>query len=1118
LLRKAVSRVMLVFLVLSMLVMTLKIQPVRADSVTVSPGTAGETLTSYSYNCWPMFHNNPRHTGSTTSKAPTTNSTLWSFARAGLCSLVVADGMIFVGSDTCMLFALNETTGKYIWSYITYGAISGSPAVDNGMVFVGTTAGCLYGLGEATGNVIWSERLGTYEGFCYSPTVADGKIFVGGESNNVYAFNEATGAEIWSFWTWGPIYSSPAVADGRVIVGSCDTYFYALSELSGRLLWCNSTAAGAIYSSPAVVDGKVFVGSDDQNVYALDEATGAKIWSFPTTGIIRSSPAVVDGMVFVGSDDQNVYALDEATGNQIWSYKTGGRVRSSPAVADGMVFVGSDDHYLYAFDETTGALLWNYATVRESPVVADGLVFAASSDGATAYALGIYRPIYDVTLGAHCNTEGVDIAVPITIDGSMDGNNTPHTYSGLNGTHSFTVPTTDANNHPFAQWNTGQSTTTITVANGGVYIAYYGQLPYPPRNLVAYPVDAFAIGQSFSIQLYWDSPQSSPDPVQGYTIYRGISSTSKTLLATVSSTTTQYLDNVGAKGIFYYDIVALYSKGSSIPSNEAICAPMESFTGIENVVHLDSLNVGPGEWVPHPFTIQQNIKVALGEGWGWWAQNTVWIDPHEMWMGGAIQVFEIKNNQIGGSGPLPTPFAFFPQTYPLPYFRAAQFNSTVAMRMTIDGGTLKIINPCNWQSFDLNLPQSTGLISVWTSTRVDGGLVYNKSPELVIVDNPIDQNVPGSKGVHFGEGTAGSVDSYIRVDSAAESRWYESAGNQVVKYGQASTAEKSTGLHWDTSGMFAYGAGYESTDSAEEGLWCSPNYAVPMVSVPSIDWAKGLASIVFSVFCPTCITLYDQSGNLSGYDPVTGNLSDGIPQSTCFSNSSLFVLSAIGNYNLLIRGTDTGGFLLQAAFQDEDGATSIMWNTSSKITRNESLVYGVTLGNGSRCMMDIVPFKTVVGEGCPMSLNVTIMNAGDFAEDFNLTLSANATAIETDTILGLPNGTSTTRNFNWNTTGLAYGNYTISACAWPVPGETDTADNNCTCSVSVHVGVPGDVSGTIPGVYDGITNMKDIAYLVSLFNTNPSSPNWQSNADVNNDGICNMKDIAIAVYYFNQHE
>jgi len=66
--------------------------------------------------------------------------------------------------------------------------------------------------------------------------------------------------------------------------------------------------------------------------------------------------------------------------------------------------------------------------------------------------------------------------------------------------------------------------------------------------------------------------------------------------------------------------------------------------------------------------------------------------------------------------------------------------------------------------------------------------------------------------------------------------------------------------------------------------------------------------------------------------------------------------------------------------------------------------------------------------------------------------------IGTQTTNNLPNGTSTTLTFAWNTTGLAYGNYTISAAADTVPGETDTADNTLT-NGDVMVTIPGDVNG-----------------------------------------------------------
>lgn len=66
-------------------------------------------------------------------------------------------------------------------------------------------------------------------------------------------------------------------------------------------------------------------------------------------------------------------------------------------------------------------------------------------------------------------------------------------------------------------------------------------------------------------------------------------------------------------------------------------------------------------------------------------------------------------------------------------------------------------------------------------------------------------------------------------------------------------------------------------------------------------------------------------------------------------------------------------------------------------------------------------------------------------------------------------------------------------------------------------GPVGDVSGTIAGVPDGTVNMRDVAYLVSVFQTKPDSPKWNPAADFNGDNVVNMRDIAVAIQHFNEH-
>jgi len=197
-----------------------------------------------------------------------------------------------------------------------------------------------------------------------------------------------------------------------------------------------------------------------------------------------------------------------------------------------------------------------------------------------------------------------------------------------------------------------------------------------------------------------------------------------------------------------------------------------------------------------------------------------------------------------------------------------------------------------------------------------------------------------------------------------------------------------------------------------------------------------------------------------------------------------------------------------------DGVFEYDFTSDSELSRIE---YVAATTKHDLGITGITSSKSVTGEGYTLPINVTTMNYGVYAETFNVTFYVNTNFVASQTVT-LAGGNSTTVTFAWNTTGFAKGNYTITAYTEPVLNETYIVDNNVTCVAPVHVGVPGDVSGTTPGVYDGIVNMKDIAYLVNKFNTKPISPNWMPNADVNDDLVCNMKDIAIAVYYFNQHE
>jgi hypothetical protein len=115
----------------------------------------------------------------------------------------------------------------------------------------------------------------------------------------------------------------------------------------------------------------------------------------------------------------------------------------------------------------------------------------------------IYTPTlpYDVTINAHCITEGADIDVQIAMDGSPTGYSTPHTFSGLAGSQMFAVLDNDANGDPFKRWSTGSNSTTIIVSSGGTYSAYYGTPTV--RNVAVTDVGLYKaiVGQGSSLNV-----------------------------------------------------------------------------------------------------------------------------------------------------------------------------------------------------------------------------------------------------------------------------------------------------------------------------------------------------------------------------------------------------------------------------------------------------------------------------------------------------------------------------------------------------------------------------------------------------------------------------------------
>ena len=218
-----------------------------------------------------------------------------------------------------------------------------------------------------------------------------------------------------------------------------------------------------------------------------------------------------------------------------------------------------------------------------------------------------------------------------------------------------------------------------------------------------------------------------------------------------------------------------------------------------------------------------------------------------------------------------------------------------------------------------------------------------------------------------------------------------------------------------------------------------------------------------------------------------------------------------GNYWSDYAGTD----VYSGPNQNQPGSDGI-GDTPYNCSENNQDRYPLMQVFTNIAVQRVLPSKSIVGQGYNVTIEVRVENQGWEPKTTSITFHVNATVIATCTNLAMTGRNQTILNAIWQTATYTKGNYTTRIVADTVSGETDITDNNCTWMI--HVGVPGDVSGSTQGVYDGIVNMRDIQYMILLFNAKPGSTNWNPNADVNNDLVVNMRDINIAIMNFNKHE
>jgi parallel beta-helix repeat protein len=153
--------------------------------------------------------------------------------------------------------------------------------------------------------------------------------------------------------------------------------------------------------------------------------------------------------------------------------------------------------------------------------------------------------------------------------------------------------------------------------------------------------------------------------------------------------------------------------------------------------------------------------------------------------------------------------------------------------------------------------------------------------------------------------------------------------------------------------------------------------------------------------------------------------------------------------------------------------------------------------------------KTIAPHGYNLNCSVTVENQGNFPESFDVSVYANTSSIATLHV-ALEAGANATVYFSWITSSFAMGNYSLSACAWPVLGEIDVEDNNLTGGC-VFLSIPGDIAPAYR-----LVDIFDVVRITSIYESELGDPEYQPNSDIDGNGIVDIFDVVACTGHYEE--
>ena len=268
----------------------------------------------------------------------------------------VGTGLVLVGSDKGIIYALNQEDGSVSWQKQLSSEILASPAIDRDIVVARAGDGKVFGLEAFDGEIMWtiSRQLPklTLRGDS-RPLLYGGVVFTGFSDGTLAALEAKNGRALWDFpisFARGSseidrlsdIDTNPLLVANYIYVSSYQEVTHALNIQDQRIEWSADVSS---FHSLAYDAAHLYVSDKQGEVHQIDRTNGQKVWSQQGLRLFDvTAPISAGKYVLVADGDGSIYVLDKGDGSFVGKHRLGAKTIIGEAIVEGenVYFIDSD--------------------------------------------------------------------------------------------------------------------------------------------------------------------------------------------------------------------------------------------------------------------------------------------------------------------------------------------------------------------------------------------------------------------------------------------------------------------------------------------------------------------------------------------------------------------------------------------------------------------------------------------------------------------------------------------------------------------------------------------------------------------------------------------------------